>query len=120
MSDLKPYQFEPKRSQPKQGQLQCDRDRSPVRRGDPNCRQLDDTTWCQCGHCAVMATATECVCCSELPRVRELCNADEIKVCITELSQFEDICLRPHVLSTTLVLLHDVTASVLEDPISNR
>ncbi len=33
MSDLKPYQFEPKRSQPKQGQLQCDRDRSPVRIG---------------------------------------------------------------------------------------
>ena len=25
MSDLKPYQFEPKRSQPKQPQLQCDR-----------------------------------------------------------------------------------------------
>ena len=39
MTDLNPYQFEPKRSQPKQPQLQCDRDRSPVRRGDPNCQQ---------------------------------------------------------------------------------
>ena len=32
---------------------------------------LANTYWCQCGNCAVMPTARECICCHEIAHCRE-------------------------------------------------
>lgn len=120
MSIIKPYQFEPQRSS--SGEASNSRT-GPSRQGsdDPDPHRVLDNSWCRCGHCTVMPTATECVCCAEVPKVVSLCRAEGTPFhCISESRYFAEICLLPHVLSTVTVLLHDVTASAGEEPMSNR
>lgn len=56
---------------------------------------------CQCGHCSVMASEVECVCCKEISRVAgNIDESEEIINCITEHSGFNPVCLNTYVLET--------------------
>jgi len=122
MSSTKPYQFEPKRS----------RSDSTARRptvqpedgggGDVNTdlsTRLTDTRWCGCGCCHVMPKLVECVCCQEVDSLKSKADQQHVS-CITMHDRFEAVCLLPDVLKAVLTVLHDVTASSLEEPISHR
>ncbi|XP_071831609.1 uncharacterized protein [Apostichopus japonicus] len=61
--------------------------------------RLDGTQWCHCGQCAVMPTARECRCCSEIDQVRTVMD-EEGAACITLHPGFEAVCLNSWVLQT--------------------
>lgn len=55
---------------------------------------------CTCGHCAIMSTSLDCVCCKEIPevcgKINELGNSSIH--CITEHPGFDAVCLNVWVL----------------------
>ena len=54
---------------------------------------------CQCGHCQVMETSRECVCCKEIPKVVDkILTSDLEQGCITKHEGFEPVCLNTWVL----------------------
>ena len=120
----KPYSFEPRRvgarftmdkSSYRSNADENERDNS---RADTD--RLLNSNWCICGQCHVMPTAEECVCCRELDEVNLKMSELSSEACITQHSRFVTVCLDEDVLRSVVVLLHDVQASQLEDPISNR
>jgi len=119
----KPYCFEPRKV--------GDGDRRPANTGNsPHANEkrrhsdeVDRTmnsNWCVCEHCSVMATAEECVCCREFDAINSKLQELPSSTCITQHGRFPAVCLDVEVLRAVVVLLHDVQASQLEDPISNR
>ncbi|XP_041379828.1 P2X purinoceptor 7-like, partial [Gigantopelta aegis] len=61
---IEPYSFEPIAS----GEYSSSH--SPVEY-ESKFSRLDNTDWCQCGQCEVMATGRECVCCCEIDIVKD-------------------------------------------------
>jgi len=122
MSSINPYQFEPRRSRSDSSAR-----RPSVPRGDGGgddanadlAGRLTDTRWCRCGCCQLMPSAVECVCCQEVDSLKDKADQQHIS-CITMHDRFEAVCLLPDVLKAVLTVLHDVTASSLEEPISHR
>ncbi|XP_071852982.1 uncharacterized protein [Apostichopus japonicus] len=55
---------------------------------------------CHCGQCAVMPTARECRCCSEIDKIRTLMD-EEGAACITLHPGIEAVCLNSSVLQTS-------------------
>ena len=53
------------------------------------------TCRCLCGHCSIMPTSTECVCCREIPAVVAKIGklGDTSAVCITLHPGFASVCL---------------------------
>ena len=61
-------------------------------------RILPDSA-CTCGHCIVMHTSRECMCCAEIDEVTERIQEGPHEVtCITEHEEFEPVCLNVWVL----------------------
>ena len=59
----------------------------------------DSACRCTCGHCIVMPTSRECVCCAEIEEVTERMQEGPHEVtCITEHEGFEPVCLNVWVL----------------------
>ena len=80
-------------------------------------RRVGSNAWCDCGQCIAMPTASECVCCREVESVVAI---KQPSGCVTLHGDFTDVCLKPEVLRSVVVLLHDQQGSRLEEPISNR
>ena len=56
---------------------------------------------CDCGNCQIMSSMEECICCQEIPAVRE--NAEMSGVnCITDSQIFKDNCLNRNVLQVSM------------------
>ena len=85
----------------------------------PTATRRESRSWCLCGHCVVMPSKIECVCCREFDQVNSM-SADESVQCITLHPRFAAVCLEREVLHAVLVLMHDMQSSNLEDPVSNR
>ena len=61
---------------------------------------IDDFVYyyrCQCGHCTVMPTATECVCCHEIDHMDNMLQDFNSVICITSRESFENVCLNVQV-----------------------
>ena len=66
-------------------------------------RELTSSLYrCECGHCTIMATNTECVCCRESAPILSKINSleDSTIHCITEHPGFSPVCLNTWVLQT--------------------
>ncbi|XP_066263273.1 uncharacterized protein [Branchiostoma lanceolatum] len=82
-----PYQFEPEAED-------SDSDEEPG--GDRgNEERLSSLNWCSCGHCNIMPTAAECLCCREVQLIDEKRNllVRPVPECITMHEGFRSICL---------------------------
>ena len=120
MSSISPYQFEPRRSSGSAKRPNVARESGGG--GDENADltgRLVDTRWCRCGHCQLMPTTVESVCCQEVDSLKGKAGEQHVN-CITLHDRFEAVCLLPDVLKAVLTVLHDVTAFSLEEPISHR
>lgn len=54
---------------------------------------------CTCGHCTVMDTVEECICCNEVEKVVEKMQEFDTKIqCITDHVGFKEVCLNQWVL----------------------
>ncbi|KAG0444970.1 hypothetical protein HPB47_008543 [Ixodes persulcatus] len=62
--------------------------------------RIGNTDWCQCGCCAQMPTADECVCCREYPAA-----ASRQPGCLTSNPDFETVCLNPGVLEVAYLMM---------------
>lgn len=114
----KAYEFEPKKKT-----CSSSNPALPYKRGggmEQEESRTMDSSWCLCGRCAVMPTATECICCKELEAVRGKLGESDGVHCITQHGRFSAMCLEPEILRPVLVLLHDARCSTLQEPISNR
>ena len=66
------------------------------------CESLTDsmTCRCSCGHCSIMPTSVECICCREVSAV--VAKIDELGdisvICITQHPGFASVCLNVWVL----------------------
>ncbi|KAM4015849.1 uncharacterized protein ACNLHF_002429 [Anomaloglossus baeobatrachus] len=54
-------------------------------------RDIRNTSWCKCGHCCVMSTLEESICCHEISALLPQLN-DE-RLCITKHPSFQEMCL---------------------------
>ncbi|KAJ8041549.1 hypothetical protein HOLleu_12401 [Holothuria leucospilota] len=55
-------------------------------------------TWCNCGHCTVMPTQRECLCCHEVAKIdRRRKKGSEQPTFITLKQGFQSVCLDPDV-----------------------
>jgi len=119
----KPYSFEPRKVNRFSVTKPWHRNDADENTKDPDSADTDRTlnrNWCSCGQCPVMPTAEECVCCCELDGVNLKMSDQSSPACITQHERFAVVCLDEDVLRSVVVLLHDVQASQLEDPVSNR
>ncbi|XP_057295551.1 uncharacterized protein LOC130624317 [Hydractinia symbiolongicarpus] len=61
--------------------------------------------WCTCGHCVVLDTERECICCHEIDEIKYF-KLDDCR-CITEHDSFSNVMLDRGVLWTALISLYD-------------
>jgi len=118
----KPYSFEPRRvgSRSSVNKSSYHSDAKENRRYSDGTDRTVNRNWCICEHCSVMATVEECVCCREFDAINSKLHELPSISCVTQHDRFAAVCLDVDVLRSVVVLLHDVQASQLEDPISNR
>lgn len=64
-------------------------------------RRSKNTSWCKCGKCKSMETEEESVCCEEMLEIEE--ERFQGKKCISEVCEFEAVCLNSAVLKTALI-----------------
>ncbi|KAK3587054.1 hypothetical protein CHS0354_008082 [Potamilus streckersoni] len=91
-SQINPYQFEAYISNTDESEIADDDDEEE--RQD----RLTDNSWCNCGHCLVMPTSRECVCCCDVEKVTSVCNGYQGIQYITDHPGFRPVCLDIHVL----------------------
>uniref|UniRef100_A0A667WGZ6 P2X purinoreceptor 7 intracellular domain-containing protein n=1 Tax=Myripristis murdjan TaxID=586833 RepID=A0A667WGZ6_9TELE len=72
--------------------------------------RVGNTTWCLCGHCTQMPTATESICCREVD-VDHLLRDIE---CITLSRTYQMLCCEREVLEISMHSLREVHADTLE------
>uniref|UniRef100_A0A667WXP1 P2X purinoreceptor 7 intracellular domain-containing protein n=1 Tax=Myripristis murdjan TaxID=586833 RepID=A0A667WXP1_9TELE len=77
--------------------------------------RVGNTTWCLCGHCTQMPTATESICCREVD-VDHLVRDIE---CITLSRTYQMLCCEREVLEISMLSLREVRANTLERPINS-
>ncbi|KAJ8027942.1 P2X purinoceptor 7 [Holothuria leucospilota] len=92
---IEPYQFEPVRREdviPQQNEPQQEN------RED---RMQGTETWCTCGHCIVMPSERECLCCHEVSKIDQKRRKGKVQpICITQKPGFQSVCLDHDVLET--------------------
>ncbi|XP_044134224.1 zinc finger protein 777-like isoform X1 [Bufo gargarizans] len=54
-------------------------------------RDVSNTRWCKCGHCCVMSSVEESVCCHEIFGL--LSQLNDERLCITKHPAFQELCL---------------------------
>ncbi|KAG9482338.1 hypothetical protein GDO78_011170 [Eleutherodactylus coqui] len=54
-------------------------------------RDIKNNNWCKCGHCSVMSTLEESICCHEIFGL--LSQLNEEHLCITKHPAFDELCL---------------------------
>lgn len=90
---IKPYAFEPEYQEEELENLATGNNPS-----SPIIPTLDE--WCSCGHCEVMPTVEECVCCKQCDYT--IGNMGDLG-CITDHDQFDLLILNPDVLSIAFI-----------------
>lgn len=80
--------------------------------------RLHNTSWCTCGHCLVMTTQTECICCQEFNSISPKIPQDNS--CVTQTNSFQNVVINQEVLDITLLMMCDVRAESLIRPIASR
>jgi hypothetical protein len=120
MAEVVPYQFEPVYNP---GEPVEERDSSSSDDESPSVhgrREDNELSWCSCGKCARMDKEVECLCCREMAQVNSNLQGSG-KACITELPDFQSVCLDPNVLETVLVGMVEMGYQPLPPtPIPNR
>ncbi|CAN2388184.1 hypothetical protein PRIEUP_LOCUS14910 [Pristimantis euphronides] len=87
-SVIKPFRaqsdsaFDPMKS----NEVKRERTETPDRR-----RDISNTSWCKCGHCCIMSTVEESICCHEIFGL--LSQLNDERLCITEHPAFQELCL---------------------------
>ena len=89
-SQIQPYQFEPTSHV-------IDASENPTPHGTPTERRAGNVPWCQCGHCRVMETETESICCKG-----EVTGEFFDEDCISLNNNFASVFLHREVLKATL------------------
>ena len=106
---INPYQFEPLGSSSDDGSISDESDSHDQRRHTREWLAIDAGTLvthrfklfhrCTCGHCQIMPSNAECLCCREIDKVVNKLEESEGTVsCITEHEGFEPVCLNVWVL----------------------
>lgn len=134
---IKPYQFEPKRSQDDSDSSwetddDCVKSDSEIEKENAERSEVDAELWCKCNNCQRKYHSIECVCCKELEETAALINeydlgqwsnlvtmiyflmvGDRTNLCINFLGciidhkSFDAVCLNRDVLWAALVGLAD-------------
>jgi len=84
---------------------------------DPRAHRLENTDWCKCGKCIIMATSEECICCQEI--MNAACKIPPGKLCITDNPSFSHVCIDIEVLEVALLLMAFVRVDSLKRPINS-
>ncbi len=79
--------------------------------------RLADLAWCNCGHCIIMPSARECICCHEIEQISMRINATG---CITTLNRFNTICIDNEALETALLSMAPFRSKKLILPLHSR
>ncbi|XP_064639324.1 P2X purinoceptor 7-like [Lineus longissimus] len=88
---LYPYMFEPVCDSDEQAMMEAEEDELE------DAKKLEDlSSWCQCGNCAIMETARECVCCCGVKQVQAKLDDPALAGahlgCVTDHPGLEGIC----------------------------
>ncbi|XP_028513401.1 uncharacterized protein LOC110234130 [Exaiptasia diaphana] len=107
-----PFQFEPEYGEgdSQNDDISLEDDESEEEETEGGKVRGDPSSWCLCGRCELMETASMCVCCKDLGSVSHLVGDIE---CVTCHQSFKNVCLNRDVLWTALVSLHDRESSHL-------
>ncbi|XP_071819728.1 uncharacterized protein [Apostichopus japonicus] len=89
--DIQPYMYEPETDDSGDENDGEGRAGGGDVQGDEGNRQRN-LDWCTCGHCAIMTTARECRCCTEIDQVKVVME-EEGAGCITTHPGFHAVCL---------------------------
>ncbi|OCU00193.1 hypothetical protein XELAEV_18005967mg [Xenopus laevis] len=65
--------------------------------------RLGNDSWCTCGHCIVMPTSEECVCCQEILNV--VLEITENSNCITHNQLFHTMCLAKRIADKHYIMI---------------
>jgi hypothetical protein len=120
------YSFEPVIADLQLNSADSDGSSSSETEPDPDPDSENDRTtghfWCTCGHCLVMSTRLECLCCREIRHIQyRIPPADgQGSPCIRDNADFAAVCLNRDVLDVSLLLMRDVMADSLTRPIDSR
>ncbi|XP_064645930.1 uncharacterized protein LOC135499197 [Lineus longissimus] len=88
---ISPYQYEPETDE--SGEESADESEMDQDEHDEPPLELDN--WCSCGKCQILPSRTECVCCREAIRVKDMVDVG----CVTDRTDFDAICLHTGVLN---------------------
>ena len=81
--------------------------------------RLQNTEWCNCGRCVIMATGRECLCCQEMPILDGKLEEGRL-TCVTENRYFNTLCIDREVLDVAMLQVHDVRGDMLVRPTPSR
>ncbi|XP_074654381.1 P2X purinoceptor 7-like [Tubulanus polymorphus] len=100
-----PYLYEPEAEPKRNGDGPRPEAEGDDDEGRINRLELDNLNqWCQCGHCQILETEQECVCCMEIDVVKRRLewvweeSGQNEETCMTDTAAFASICLNPWVL----------------------
>ncbi|XP_061170462.1 uncharacterized protein LOC133179792 [Saccostrea echinata] len=100
MSDCKGYQYEPEYNEEEllAASTENNSDLGMIEENDRG----NDKNWCSCGHCDILPSRRECVCCQEFEHYAENYISSQCP-CISQHSDFEMVSLNRTVLETAYV-----------------
>ncbi|XP_062609448.1 P2X purinoceptor 7-like [Saccostrea cucullata] len=100
MSECKGYQYEPEFNE--EELLAASAESSDDLGVNEINERGDNTNWCTCGHCDILPSQRECVCCKEFEHYAEN-YISSLCPCISQHSDFDMVCLNRVVLETAYV-----------------
>ena len=74
---------------------------------------------CHCGHCVIMPTSTECVCCCKVEKMISKMEKTGAS-CITEYEGFSAVCLNRWVLQTAYFQCRQQYGNHLEETVIHK
>lgn len=89
----------------------------PDHNPDPRPDRLQNTDWCQCGNCTVMATSRECKCCHDESEIDNKILSDT--VCVTQNPSLYNICVDYDALLVAMLLNAYARVETLQRPINS-
>ena len=91
-------------------------DSASVREDSSRLHALD---WCKCGHCVLMPTEKESICCREVDQF--MCKVQDLDIeCVTDNGYFTTLCVDREVLDVAMLQVRDVRGDLLIRPVPSR
>ena len=113
------YQYESSLSDSNSSDVECDGDGDSINDSSARENRSGNLLYCKCGKCKVMETEVESICCKEMEEIDE--GRLGGKDCISEVNQFECVCLNPAVLKTALIAyINESKSSKIKGTFDNK